>query len=122
MTKKKILIIDDEEAVLKMYKEKLDSEGFETLTASDGTAGLELIRTKKPDLVLLDIIMPKYNGLDVLKDIKADGQIKTTPVYLLTNLPEDSSEDKAKALGAAGYFVKAHFEPQTLVDEIKKKL
>ena len=122
MTKKKILVIDDEEAVLKMYKEKLDSEGFETLTASDGTAGLELIRTKKPDLVLLDIIMPKYNGLDVLKDIKADGQIKTTPVYLLTNLPEDSSEDKAKALGAAGYFVKAHFEPQTLVDEIKKKL
>src|SRR3990167_10792388 len=122
MTKKKILVIDDEEAVLKMYKEKLDSEGFETLTASDGTAGLELIRTKKPDLVLLDIIMPKYNGLDVLKDIKADGKMKTTPVYLLTNLPEDSSEDKAKALGASGYFVKAHFEPQTLADEIKKKL
>lgn len=120
--KPKVLIIDDEEAVLKMYKEKLDSEGFETLTALDGKAGIKIIKDKKPDLVLLDIIMPKYNGFDVLKDIKADEETKNIPVYLLTNLPEECSNGKAKELGAAGYFVKAQYEPGVLVETLKKAL
>lgn len=118
--KKKILIIDDEEGVLKMYKDKLDSEGFETLTAMDGKTGIETAKSKKPDLILLDIIMPKYNGLDVLRDMKTSEELKKIPVYLLTNLPEDCSEDKAKELGANGYMVKAQFEPQTLSDTVKK--
>ena len=115
----KVLIIDDEKGILKMYSEYLQIGGIQTLEANDGQTGIKLAKEQKPDVILLDIIMPRYNGLDVLKDIKADEELKNIPVFLLTNLPQESSGDKTKALGANGYLVKAEYEPKMVLDVIK---
>lgn len=115
----KVLIVDDEKGVLKMYSEFLKTEGIEPVLASDGNAAIKIASEQKPDVILLDIIMPRYNGLDVLKDLKADPGLKNIPVFLLTNLPEESSGDKAKELGSAGYLVKAEYEPKMVVDVLR---
>ena len=115
----KVLIIDDEKGVLKMYAEYLKTAGIEPIQATDGQTGLKLAKAEKPDVILLDIIMPRYNGLDVLKDMKADQEIKNIPIFLLTNLPEESSGEKARELGAAGYLVKAQYEPKMIVDVLR---
>lgn len=115
----RVLIIDDERGVLKMYSEYLKTAGIEVVQAIDGQTGLKIAKVQKPDVILLDIIMPRYNGLDVLKDMKSDPEMKNIPVFLLTNLPEESSGEKAKQLGAAGYLVKAQYEPKMVVDVIR---
>ena len=102
-----------------MYSEYLQTGGIEALQATDGQAGIKIAKEQKPDVIFLDIIMPRYNGLDVLKDLKADPEIKQIPVFLLTNLPAESSGDKAKSLGAAGYLVKAQYEPKMILDIVK---
>lgn len=116
----KVLIVDDESGILKMYSEYLTTQGFEVLTASNGEEGIKVAKEQKPDVILLDIIMPKFNGLDVLSKIKKDNDIKNIPVYLLTNLPEECSGAKAKELGCAGYLVKAQNEPKMIADVIKE--
>ena len=118
----KVVIIDDELALLKMYSMALTSAGMEVVTASDGLAGLEIVKEQKPDIVLLDIIMPKCNGLDILKTIKENPEIKDIPVVLLTNLPKECSEEKAKELGAIGYNVKAQTEPAEVVNIVNNAL
>lgn len=115
----KALIIDDERGIVKMYSEYLKMGGIQTLEASNGFAGIKLAKEQKPDVILLDIIMPRYNGLDVLKDMKSDEELKNIPTFLLTNLPEESSGDKGKSLGAAGYLVKAEYEPKMVLDIVK---
>jgi len=115
----KVLIIDDEKGVLKMYETYLKSADIEVITASAGEEGMKLAESNKPDVILLDIIMPKINGLDILKNLKASNDTKNIPVYLLTNLPAECSGDKAKELGAAGYLVKAEYEPKMVVDVIR---
>ena len=116
----KILIIDDEPPILEMYKEKLTQEKHEVVTAAEGEAGLKKAKEAKPDIILLDLIMPIVNGLDILKQLKEDSSTKDVPVYLLTNIPEDSGATKGKQLGAAGYLFKAETEPAKLADFIAK--
>lgn len=116
----KILIIDDEESILKMYSEALNKH--EVLTAKDGKSGLEIAQKESPDLILLDIILPKVNGLDVLAQLKNNQETATIPVIMLTNLPEEASGDKAQTLGADKYFVKAEYEPEKLSLEVNKLL
>ena len=120
MNKKKILIIDDEQPILNMYSVALAEYGV--FTAVNGYEGIEIAQKEQPDLIYLDIIMPKTNGLDVLKKLKSNDNTKEIPVILLTNLPEEASKDKAMALGAHDYFVKVEFEPERLLDETKKIL
>jgi DNA-binding response OmpR family regulator len=115
----KVVIIDDEEGVLQMYKTKLDMEGFQSFTALDGQTGISIIKKEKPDVILLDIIMPRVNGFDVLKILKEDKETKDIPVFLLTNLPQEAGGAKGTELGAAGYLVKADYEPATLAKMIK---
>lgn len=116
----KILIIDDEEPILKMYGAALS--GHDVLTAKDGEEGIILAEKESPDLILLDIILPKINGLDVLEKLKGNQETSSIPVLILTNLPKEASADKASALGAEGYFVKAEFEPEKLANEVDKLL
>lgn len=110
----KVLLIDDEPAVLKMYSIALADAGHEVVTAATGAEGIEQAVATKPDIILLDIIMPIMNGFDVLADLKKDPATQTIPVILLTNLPETTSGEKAKQLGAASYLVKAEVEPREL--------
>ena len=115
----KVLIVDDEPAVLQMYQEKLIAEGFKVILAQDGKSGIDKTKSENPDIVMLDIIMPKINGLDVLKELKKDPDTQKIPVFLLTNLPEECSADKCKSLGADGYLVKAQYEPSALAQYLK---
>lgn len=116
----KILIIDDEESILKMYSDALS--GHDVLTSKDGDEGIKIAEENDPDLILLDIILPKVNGLDVLTRLKENQETSSIPVLILTNLPKESSADKSKSLGADGYFVKAEYEPEKLAEEVNKLL
>ncbi len=115
----KVLIIDDEQMILDMYSESLKGAGFEVICATDGQTGISLAQEQAPDVILLDIIMPKYNGLDVLRDLRANDKTKDIKVYLLTNLPKEASGEKAQQLGASGYLVKAENEPEMVVQLLK---
>ncbi len=110
----KILLIEDERSIAGMYEAKLTQEGFTVRLAYDGESGLASAQEERPDLIFLDIIMPKMNGLDVLKSLKDDPKTKSIPVYLLTNIPEELNKAKAAELGAAGYLFKAETEPRAL--------
>ncbi len=114
----KVLIIDDEKPILDMYREKLTSEGINVVTVSNGEDGLKKAESEKPDIILLDVLMPKVNGLDTLKALKNNEATKHIPVYILTNLPEESAS-KAHSLGGAGYPFKAETEPSKLVKFLK---
>jgi len=116
----KILIIDDEEPILNMYGEALG--GHDVTFASNGEEGLKKALEIQPDIILLDIIMPKFNGLDVLDQLKNDKETYEIPVMILSNLPKEASADKARELGAAGYFVKAEFEPDKLARTVNELL
>jgi len=118
----KIVLIEDEEMLSNMYEAKFTKEGYEIKKALDGETGLQLIQTNKPDLVLLDIIMPKLDGFSVLRKIKEDPKTKNVPVILLTNLGQDEDIKKGNILGAAGYLVKANLTPAQVVEKAKEFL
>jgi len=119
---KKILFIEDESALQKTFGEVLKQEGYKTIPALDGETGLRLAKTEKPDLVLLDLILPRANGFDVLKKLKEDKETKNIPIIILTNLEEVGSVDKAIGLGATTYLVKTQYSLEEVVDKIKKTL
>lgn len=119
---KSVLIIDDEPAICEMYKIKLEQRGYKVFTAMGGTEGIEIAKKEKPNVILLDIIMPKINGFDVLKTLKETTESKDIPVFMTTNLPEHTSGEKAKSLGAVNYLVKAEYEPGMLADVIDRFL
>jgi two-component system alkaline phosphatase synthesis response regulator PhoP len=118
---KKILIIDDSPFMTQMFSLRLHSEGFEPLIAGDGETGLKIAKIDAPDLILLDIGLPKIDGWEVLKKIKADEQIKHIPTLILTN-SRGTSEDyaKAKNLGAAEYLMKIEAPVDEIIKVIKK--
>lgn len=116
----RILLVEDDEFLAGMYVAKLDLEDFTVSHANDGEKGLKLAMEEKPDIILLDIILPKMSGFDVLKDLKVDPQTKDIPVVLLTNLGQRDDVQKGLDLGAADYLIKAHFMPSEVVEKIKK--
>ncbi len=117
-----ILFIEDESALQKTFGEILTQEGYQMISALDGEIGLRLARDKKPDLILLDLILPKVNGFDVLRKLKEDKETKDIPVIVLTNLEEMGNVDKAIELGATTYLVKASYGLEEIVEKIKKAL
>lgn len=119
----KILIVDDDPLLVTMYEQKFKKDGFEVATALDGKEGLKKIKEEKPTAVLLDIMMPKMNGLEVLEEVKKDRKIKDIPVILLTNLAR-GEEDIYKGLemGAVAYLVKSQIRPSQVVAKVKEIL
>ena len=120
--KKKILLAEDEKMIADMYSTKFTLEGYEVVTARDGAEALAMAKSEKPDIILLDIIMPKLDGFVVLKSIREDAILKSTPVILLTNLGQEDDIKKGKQLGADDYFVKANHSPQEIVEKVKTVL
>lgn len=120
--KKKILIIEDDMFLRSLIARKLETEGFDIDMAIDGEDGLIKAPKFMPDLILLDIILPKMNGFEVLERLKADEKTKPIPVIMLTNLGEKEDAEKGMNLGAAGYMVKAHFTPEEIIEKIKELL
>ena len=119
---KKILFIEDESTLQKTFGEILKQEGYEMIPALNGEIGLRLAKTQKPDLILLDLILPKVHGFEVLKKLKEDVETKDIPVIVLTNLEGIGDVDKAIELGATTYLVKAQYSLEELVEKIKKVL
>ncbi len=121
-TKNKILIVEDDAMISAMYKSKFEADGFKILVAVDGANGLELAKKEKPNIIMMDIIMPRMDGFSVLSKLKKTGQTKNIPVIMLTNLGTDEDKDKAKKLGVVDYLVKANLTPAQISEKIKKYL
>lgn len=118
----KILIIEDDLFLSSIYVTKIEKSGYETLVCEDGEKGWELVQKEKPDLVLLDILLPKISGFDILKKMKATPELKDIPVILLTNLRRESEVEEGLKLGAVDYLIKAHFTPVEVIRKIEKVL
>ena len=103
-----------------MYSTKFEIENFQVESAEDGEKGLELALKSDPDIILLDILMPKMNGFEVLEKLKTNEKTKHVPVILLTNLNQKDEIERGMSLGADDYLIKAHFMPTEVVDKIKK--
>lgn len=118
----KVLIIEDEEALLSVLEHKLTREGYEVSLARDGEQGLEQIKAIKPDVVLLDILMPKLDGFGVLEKLHSDGLVAILPVIIISNSGQPVEIDRALKLGARDYLVKAEFSPDEVVQKVRKVL
>lgn len=114
-----ILLVEDDTFLAGMYVTKLNLEGFDVKIADDGEKGLKIAKSEKPQLILLDIILPKMSGFDVLKDLKEDKTTADIPVILLTNLGQREDVQKGLDLGAKDYLIKAHFMPSEVVKKIQ---
>ena len=119
---KKIIVVEDEDVLVKALSIELLGAGFEVSSALDGEAGLALIQKEKPDLVLLDLTMPKLPGFEVLKKLKEEASTKHIPVVILSNLGQDEDKKKGLELGAVDYFVKSSTDLSLLTEKIKKIL
>lgn len=119
---KKILFIEDESALQKTLGDVLRKEGYKVISAMDGEEGLRLVKSEMPDLVLLDLILPKFHGFEVLKKIKEDQQTKDIPVVVLTNLEGTGDVEKALELGATTYLVKANYSLEEVIQKVKKSI
>jgi len=115
---KKILFIEDEPTLQKTAGEFLEQKGYEVQKALDGETGLKLAREHKPDLILLDLILPKKDGFEVLKELKGDKETADIAVIILTNLEGGVDVEKALELGATTYLVKANYK----LEEVAKKI
>ncbi|MBI3963486.1 MAG: response regulator [Candidatus Kerfeldbacteria bacterium] len=115
----KILLVEDENMLAEMYVTKFTSEGFAIVRAADGQQGVDMAVREKPDLILLDIILPKLDGFAVLKAVKEHPVTADIPVILLTNLGQDEDVEKGRKLGAADYMVKANHTPADVVEKIR---
>lgn len=120
VSKKTIALLEDDHFLSNLYKTKLELEDYGVITAGNGEIGIKLVKEKKPDLIILDIIMPKMNGFEVLKEIRADKNLKDVPVIMLTNLGQKEDVQKSFKLGANEYLIKAHFLPSEVVGKVKK--
>jgi DNA-binding response OmpR family regulator len=118
----KILVVEDETFLVKIYAVKLKKEGFDVTIANDGEQAVKLAADVQPDLILLDLILPKMNGFEALERMRASATNKTTPVIVLSNLGQEEDIKRAESLGADGYLVKANFSIQDIVAKIKETL
>lgn len=119
----KILLVDDDKLMVKMYQGKFEDDGFDVAVAVDGKMGFDKTLEFKPDLILLDILMPNVNGLEMLRNLKSNDATKKIPVILLTNVGGgDEDVEKGLSLGAVAYLVKAHYDPKDIVKKVKEIL
>ncbi len=116
---KKILIVEDEKNMRESLKEAFEEGHFEVLTEEDGENVIDIVKEKEPDIILLDIILPKKDGFEVLSELKGDVNTRNVPVILSTNLSDPSDIQKALDLGATTYLVKSNYSLEDIVKKIK---
>jgi CheY-like chemotaxis protein len=119
---KKILLIEDEELMISVLDRKLTSEGYQVTIARNGEEGLELMPKVNPDIVLLDIIMPKKGGFDVLEVMAKDEVLKNIPVIIISNSGQPVELDRAKRLGASDWLIKTNFDSQEVFEKVFKQI
>lgn len=119
---KKILLIEDDDLLIRMYQNKFARDGYEVITAFSGEDGLVKIKNYQPALILLDVMLPKMNGFEVLQAVKVDPATKNIPVIMLTNLASEEDAKKGLELGAVAYLVKSEKTPDQIIAKIKEIL
>jgi DNA-binding response OmpR family regulator len=119
---KTILIIEDDKFLRELIAQKLLKENYEISEAVDGEEGIKKIREEKPDLILLDLILPGIDGFEVLSRMKSSEEISSIPVIILSNLGQKEDVERGLNLGAKDYLIKAHFTPGEIIEKIKKIL
>ena len=117
---KEILLVEDDSFLVDIYTTKLKESGFSVDVATDGEECLKKINEKKFDLIVLDVVLPKYDGWEILKFIRSTENLKSLPVILLSNLGQKGEVEKGLELGANKYLIKAHYTPSEIVDQIKE--
>jgi DNA-binding response OmpR family regulator len=120
--KKTILLVEDDAFVSDIYHTKLTQEGYDLMVAENGLEALKKLEEKNPDLILLDIIMPYMDGIEVLKKLKENEEWKKIPVIILTNLSQKEEVEEGLKIGANDYLIKSHFTPSEVVAKVKKLL
>jgi len=119
---KKILLFEDEEIMVDLLQRKLTKEGYEVFIARDGEEGMRTLREKNPDLVLLDIVMPKMSGFEVMEEMIKDKKLVKIPVIIISNSGQPVELDRVQKLGAKDWLIKTEFDPQEVVDKVAKQI
>lgn len=119
---KKILLVEDEEILNSLLGKKLANEGYEVSMAKDGEEGLKIMKEIKPDLILLDIVMPKMGGFEVMAEMAKNPDLKEIPIIVISNSGQPVEIDRAQELGAKDWLVKAEFDPQEVIDKVVKQI
>jgi DNA-binding response OmpR family regulator len=117
-----VLLVEDDIFLSSIYQKKFEMEGFKVTPVDNGEKVLAEAKKKKPDIILLDILLPKRDGFSVLAQLKDDAETKEIPVILLTNLGQKDDVDKGLQAGAVDYLIKAHFKPSEIVEKVRKVL
>ena len=115
----KVLLVEDDAMIVEMYKTRMESEGWEVFTTDLGSEAIKIAQSKKPDIVLLDIILPEVDGFAIIKDLKSESSTKKIPVLMLTNLGQESDQNKGKEIGVDGYFIKSQHTPADVMIKIQ---
>lgn len=116
---KKILLVEDEEILINILNKKLVKEGYDVSTARNGQEGLDMMRKEKPDLILLDVVMPKMGGFEVMEEMNKDEKLKKISVIIVSNSGQPVELDRAKRLGAKDWLIKTDFDPQEVIEKVK---
>ena len=117
---KKVLLVEDDKFLSSLLRSRLEREGIKVLRAENGEIALEILKTEKPDLILLDIILPKKSGFEVLEEIRQNPLLQKSPVIIISCLGQEGDMTRGKELGAIEYFVKAQTSIDDLVQKIKE--
>jgi PleD family two-component response regulator len=120
--KKKILLIEDEKIMVNLLRRKLVEEGYDFFVAYDGEEGLFKMKETKPDLILLDMVMPKMGGFEVMEAMSKDEELKRIPVIIISNSGQPVELDRAKELGVKDWLIKTEFDPQEVIDKVVKQI
>jgi len=120
--KTKVLVVDDDTTLLGMYKERLEASGYDVAIATNGEEALKTVGEYNPDCMLLDVMMPRMSGYDVLQHIKTDEKTKNIPVIMLTALVQDASKQKSIAEGADSYLIKSEIMPGEVINKIEEAI
>lgn len=116
---KKVVVVEDDEHISKVYEIKLTKEGIQVIVARDGNEAVTKIIAEKPDLILLDLMIPKKDGFGVLEEIKNIPELSNIPIIVLSNLGQQKDQDRALGLGAREYLVKVDYPIQLVIDKVK---
>jgi len=119
---KSILLVEDDPFLIDIYRKKLEDTGFKVKVAETGEKALRSAQNEKPDLLILDIVLPQLEGWEILRRIKEKPELKSLKVIILSNLGQKEEVQKGLKMGAAKYLIKAHYTPSEIIEEIKKVL
>ena len=122
MPNKKILVVEDDIVLRDVLVEKLKQSGYDTVAAADGEEAMAIVRESKPDLMLLDILMPRKGGMEVMEDLNADPDLRTIPVIIISNSGQPVEIERARHLGAKDFLIKAVFDPSEVMEKVKTVL